>query len=387
MLKTIKYFLIAIAIYFLTLFIFRLEPFFLFNDNLKTDNTITYTNIEKIDWITVLTFWSWSNYKKWYFHWSQLKDQINNMLDFVKYDMLWNDYYRWSPVFSFLQFKAKQFIDYIPQDYLEEMKWIADWAWVSFNEILFINTYDDLLQIAGCSSIIIPRKKNFSNVFVHARNLDYPINILAKNKLVIKYPTHISIWFPWYIGVVTWVWYKWISLSNHTAYSSNKWEYWIPSWFLYRKILEKASSLEVVKNILKTEKRTIANNLMVWSYKENKWMVAEFDSKNIDFRKLIYKNIIVSTNHYRTYTMKKYSLNSEWTRYKSFFNKIINIKKINIDRVKEIMWDYSDTRDWETIANNWTVQSVIMIPELKKVFVANWKNIPVTNWEYIEINY
>lgn len=387
MFKIIKYILIAIAIYFLTIFIFRLEPFFLFNEDFSKEHNSAFMNIEELDWIKVLTFGSWSSYKKWYFHWSQLKEEINEMIDFVQNDMLWNDYLLGWPVFSLLQYKVKQFIDYIPREYLEEMKWIADWAGVTFNEILFINTYDDLLQVAACSSMIIPKKKDFSNVLVHARNLDYPIKLLAKNKVVLKYPTHISVWFPWYIWVLTWVWKKWISLSSHTAYSTNKWEYWIPSWFLYRKIIEKSSSIEVVQNILKSEKRTIANNLMIWSYKENKWIVAEFDSKKIDFRKLIYKNIIVSTNHFRSDIMKSFSTNSEWSRYMDYFNKIINIKKVNVDRVKEIMSDYKNTQYWESIANNWTVQSVIMIPQLKKIFVANWESIPVTNWEYIEISF
>ncbi|MEA3387136.1 MAG: hypothetical protein U9Q66_01815 [Patescibacteria group bacterium] len=50
-----------------------------------------------------------------------------------------------------------------------------------------------MLQVAACSSMIIPKKKDFSNVLVHARNLDYPIELLAQNKVVLKYPTHISI--------------------------------------------------------------------------------------------------------------------------------------------------------------------------------------------------
>jgi hypothetical protein len=39
------------------------------------------------------------------------------------------------------------------------MQGIADGAGVNFNDILLINTYDDMLQIAGCSSMVIPKKE------------------------------------------------------------------------------------------------------------------------------------------------------------------------------------------------------------------------------------
>jgi len=51
------------------------------------------------------------------------------------------------------------------------------------------------------------------------------------------------------------------------------------------------------------------------------------------------------------------------------------------------MWYYKKSKYWETIANNWTIQSVIMIPELRKIFVANGEDIPVSDWEYVEINF
>jgi hypothetical protein len=50
-----------------------------------------------------------------------------------------------------------------------------------------------MLQIAGCSSMLVPKKDDFSDYFVHTRNLDYPIKILAKHKVVLKYNSHISV--------------------------------------------------------------------------------------------------------------------------------------------------------------------------------------------------
>jgi len=50
-----------------------------------------------------------------------------------------------------------------------------------------------MLQIAGCSSMLVPKKDNFNDYFIHTRNLDYPIKILAKHKIVLKYNSHISV--------------------------------------------------------------------------------------------------------------------------------------------------------------------------------------------------
>lgn len=385
--KTIKYLIILISIYFITLFFFRLEPISLYFNDYSSSVDPSFMNYEDMQWIKVLTLWSDISYQNWYFHWVWLKLEINKILDYLKNDMLWNDVNFWAPFYSYLQFKSKKYLEYIPDRYIEEIKWIADWAWVSFNDILLLNTYDDILNLSWCSSMIVPRTKWYSNTFYHTRNLDYPIPLLAKYKVLLKYPTHISVWFPWYIWVLTWVWKKWLTLSSHTAYSINAWDYGIPTWFIYRSILENASSLEEAKSYLESSNRTIANNVMVWSYKENKWEVIEFDSKNLDSRRLIYKNIIVSTNHFRTDKMKLYSTNSEWTRYNDYFNKMLNIDRVNLDSLKWVITDYRDTPNWETISNNWTIQSVIMVPQLKKIFIANWNDIPVTRWEYIEFNY
>jgi len=385
--KILTALLSILILYFWTLTFISLDPNIKISD--KKTKCLPILNYQEKDWIKILEIKSCTNYEAWKFHWQSLKEEIHRMRDFLKNEMLlWGkDKYLWNPTYSILQNKAKNFIKYIPQKYLEEMQWIADWAGVKFNDILLINTYDDMLQIAGCSSMIVPKTDNFNNYFVHTRNLDYPIKILSKNKVVLKYDSHISVWFPGYIWVLTWIWEKWLSLSNHTSYSINKWEYWIPSWLLYRKVIEESGNLLEAKNILEKEKRTIANNLMIGNYKENIWLVAELDSKNISYRDFEKQKILVSTNHYRTPEMKKVSTTWEGSRYKQYFDKIKKLDRVEKTDLEDILWYYKKSIYWETIANNWTIQSVIMIPELRKIFVANGEKIPVSHWEYVEINF
>ena len=384
--KILMIFFSIIILYFWSLAFLRINPNIEIVTKLKC---LPEFNYEDKNGIKILKFDSCEPYQAWVFHWKTLKKEIEEMVSFLKNDMLlWGkDKYLGYPIYSILQNKAKNFIKYIPQENLEEMQWIADWAGVNFNDILLINTYDDMLQIAGCSSMLVPKKTDFNDYFIHTRNLDYPIKILAKHKVVLKYNSHISVWFPWYIWVLTWVWKKWISLSNHTAYSVNKWDFWIPSWLLYRKVLINSENIEDAKNILEKNKRTIANNLMIWYFKNNTWIIAEFDSKKISYRDFQKKEILVSTNHFRTEELKKVSTSWEGSRYNQYFEKFWEIKKVDNKKIEKILSHYKKSKYWETIANNGTIQSVIMIPELRKIFVANGDNIPVTNGEYVEVNY
>ncbi len=215
--------------------------------------------------------------------------------------------------------------------------------------------------------------------------------------------------------VLTWISDKWLSLSSHTAYSKNEAIYWIPSWLLYRKILTNSSDIKQAKIILENNQRTIANNLMIWDYRENTWIVAEFDPKKVEYRtfdkqelknrvlgsnrdfnkpltpeeeKIIEnKKILVTTNHFKTPKMKKLSTNKEWSRYEKYFQFIEEFKKLDMNKFKVILRNYRNTKAWESISNNWTVQSVIMLPELRKIFIANGKEIPVSKGEYVEIEF
>ena len=126
---------------------------------------------------------------------------------------------------------------------------------------------------------------------------------------------------------------------------------------------------------------------MIGDYKENIGRVFEFDAKQIDSRDIENENILVSTNHFRSSKMKEIATSSEGTRYGLYFEWVKNAQKIDVAKIQEILSGYRDTRYWETIANNGTIQSVVMIPELRNIFGANGRNIPVTNGEYIEVNY
>ena len=388
--KKVLFVLLFLIIYFLLLFILRFDSLKSFNINTSknNDNNVVY-HFEEIEWIKILDLKWWTPYSRGYYHWSKLKSEIIELTDYYKDNLLWNDKYFWRPIYSLLNYKAKKFVEHIPEEYIEEIKWIADWSWLSFNDILLINVYDDLINLAWCSSMIIPKQEWFNDSFVHSRNLDYNLSILAKNKILLKYNTHISVWFPWYIWVLTWIWEKWISLSSHTSYTDEQSKNWFPTWLLYRNIIEKSSNMEEVKNILENSDRTIANNIIIWSYRENLWIVAEVTASRFWYRSIEKdKKAIISTNYFLSTKMREDDKKFWIDRYLQYFDKLAQIDFINFEEIKKIVSYYdSNVAWWWTIANRWTIQSIIMFPELRKLYIANWKNAPVTQWEFIEINY
>lgn len=386
--KILIFLLLIIILYFSILYILKLD----INDYNKSDLNYTTNNnfnYSEYNWIKILDLKGSDYYSKWFYHWKNLTSEINELLDYFKNDLLLGDKKLWRPLYSLLNYKAKKFLKYIPENYILEMKWIADWSWVSFNDILLINTYDDLLNIAGCSSMILPIREDFNDTFYHTRNLDYDLGILSKNKILFKYDSHISVWFPWYIWVLSWVWEKWISLSSHTSYSNDLFTYWLPTWLLYRKVIEQSNNLSESKYIISNSVRTIPNIIVLWSYKENDWIILDVTTNSIWTRNIIDTDKwLVWTNYFLSKELYDPNITFWEDRYNQYINLLFNTKRISLDFVKKVISYYDpEVKWWWTIANRWTVQSVIMEPSNRKLFIANWDIPPVTNWDFVEIYY
>lgn len=281
--------------------------------------------------------------------------------------------------------KAFSLEEHIPEIYIQEMKGVADGANVKYSDILLINTYDDLLYLSGCSSLSGNTNKNNTDFF-HARNLDYPIIDLAGKTVLLNNAGIITIGFPGYIGALTATNSETkISISSHTSVSKNAQD-GIPTAFLYREIIENAKNMQDAKNILESAKRTIGNNLLVSSFFENTSSVFEFDSNKIIERKS--NEFSMATNHFvSTHFTKNASPNSK-KRYNALENFSINNVNITAKQVQEIFSTYDkNPTGWSTVSNFGTVQSIIIFPKSKNIFLANGKTAPVTSAGYIEYKY
>jgi len=353
-----------------------------FNHSENIKNNISY--LENIPVVKI----KWSGYISWFEHWKLLKQEIKDIVDILNYKILNKNSIKWFLLKTYLLKEAKELYKNIPQIYREEMKWVSDWAWVSYNDILLINTYDDLLNFKWCSSLII-WKTDKNKELIHARNLDYNINFLAWKSVIFNFLDNnfISVWFPWYIGVLTATNNNWITLSSHTSLSLDENKIWTPSWIVYRKIIEESKNIKDVDNILKNSNRTIANNLAISSLFENKLVVFEITSKNVIPR--FWSGYVISTNHFESNELKinQISQNSK-KRYDYLEKSYKENDNITVEKIEEVMsfYDWS-TYWWSSVANKWTVQSVIFLPEKRKLYIAKWKETPVNKGWYIEYNY
>ncbi len=287
-------------------------------------------------------------------------------------------------------YKARKLDRVLPEEYRCEMKGVADGAGVNYYDILLINTFDDLMHLAKCSSAITI-KGPISEEFFFARNLDYHFSELARENVIFVYNnksknSYISVAFPGYIGVLTGFNEKGICLSVHTSETKeNQWGF--PTGFLLRKCMENANSLNDVLKILSSAKRCQGNNIMVGSYFENSGCVVEYTAKHIGVRFINKsKGFIECTNHFQIKKMQKY--NTKIVKRSTMRSEYIenHIKApFDLKALISIFSYYDGNKTWTSVANRGTVQAVIFAPDEDLMLIGKDIKPPVSKDGYLKI--
>ena len=288
--------------------------------------------------------------------------------------------------------KAHQLDDHVPEIYRAEMRGVADGAEVSYNEVLLMNTYDDLLYLAGCSSIAVVRGEKGAPSLVHGRNLDYEVEGLADNTVIIRYPDKdmLAIAFPGYIGVLTGVNGSGITLGSLTSEIEDM-KLGIPTGFLYRSVLEKARTIGDVERILIEHKTTIGNNVAVASASENAAAVFETTPTSVTRRDA--EGYIAATNHfianeYAGAQEEMIGISESRDRYADLERFYTEAETLDERAVRLALSDFDGgIEEWTSVANYGTVQSVVFLPGEKTVLVAKGKLPPVTEEGFVRYWY
>jgi hypothetical protein len=213
---------------------------------------------------------------------------------------------------------------HIPERLREEMRGIAMGSGVPYADILLINTLDDVLNILrrlapaapslGCSGFAVFGKHTRDGAILHGRNLDYhfrgtPLDdggavarLLLRHATVFVYrpaarAAFVSIAWPGIVGVTTAMNSEGISLGNLTSYVRGTTPNGTPAALLYRVVSEEASSLQHVGNILQAYRRTIGNNLLVGSGRENQASLFELTLDSV-VEIPPEDGVLVATNHF-----------------------------------------------------------------------------------------
>ena len=388
MFKTFKYILLFISLLGISIFLYGYYLQKESPEKITNSDECIHSIKEKIGNITIIRPCTGDGYQKGFEYGELMKNDLEEVVEILNEEVISHNEVKKFLIKTYLLQKAFSLEKFIPEQYIQEMKGIADGANVDYADILLINTYDDLLYLSGCSSLAGTVNET-NNDFFHARNLDYPIKFLAGKTVLVESENTILIGFPGYIGALTAInKHTGLTLSSHTSFSKDV-QKGMPTGFLYRKIIEEAQNLAESKNILETEKRTIGNNLLVSSLKDNKISLLEFSSNTL--AETLSDDFSFITNHFVSdkflynaspNSVKRYNQLKNFSQY----NKKEYVK--NLANIQKLFSTYDgNKKGWSSLANIGTVQSIVIFPRLKKIYLAKGEKTPVSDAGYFEFNY
>ncbi|MDW8283913.1 MAG: C45 family peptidase [Myxococcales bacterium] len=321
-------------------------------------------------------------------HGALLRPEIREMVRYLREELIGNPVSR-----DLMLLKAWQLDERSQARYRAEMRGVADGAGVAYADILLINTFDDLSHLLGCSSaVVLPEG---GEPLRHARNLDYPIPRLARFKAIFDIDTRgirmRTVGFPGYIGVLTGMSSRGLSLSSHTSSVRDN-RLGTPSGLLYRQVLEESEDLQEMKLILSRARRTIGNNLAVADAQAGTAMAIELDADRLDTRPPEGGRLYV-TNHFQTAAMQKHQNPRHYSpqsgsvaRMSCLQRSLPPGRRLGPQDLMAAMSERGPGPAWYAPANDGTVQSVIMEPATGRLWVAQGQTTPVTAAGYLELS-
>ncbi|WP_129409178.1 C45 family autoproteolytic acyltransferase/hydolase [Marinitoga lauensis] len=335
-------------------------------DNINNKNF----KIEKVGNLKIL-YLSGTHSEIGYQHGLALKEEISKMRNLLSKELENKNFFEKIVI----RYTMKNYFRSIPSEYKKEMSAIAKASGASLDTILLLNIYDELFNLYGCTNVSVWGKKSVDGNIIHGRNLDYFLSdkLWNLNVLFVYNATDgnnfISLTWPGLIGVLTGMNNKGISLGSMTSVSINQQTNGIPTGILYRIIMENAKNISDVENILKANKRTIGNNLMISSKNDKKTVVFEFDSKNLE--RVESKEWIVSTNHFTTLKNKEEDYSGSISRKIIAEEYLENKQNITLSNIVETMRNL-DTGNIgnQSICRSDTVHSAIFLPITGEVYIA-----------------
>lgn len=308
-----------------------------------------------------------------------------------------------------------------PPSFREELKGLSIGSGATYTDLLMMNTLDDLLNILrrlaprapklGCSSFVLLGERCRNGTMLHGRNLDYhfrgtPLDdhgavarLLVERSVVFVYRPKdrfgfVSIGWPGLAGVTTAINEKGLSLGNLTSYVRENTPTGTPSSFLYRRLMEEAATLTEAGSLLRSSRRTIGNNLIVSSGRENSALLFEITCKRV-FEVAPEGGVLVATNHFLSQELARlqkpylqpHSV-PRWRRLQQLCGREITEPVDGITILGDIGYegDESSEKPFARIANDGTAISVLFEPAEMKMWLAVAAEPPVSRGEFIPID-
>lgn len=169
---------------------------------------------------------------------------------------------------------------FIPEDYKEEMRGLAEGSGVSLRNIQRIHIISELFYIR-CSSFAAFGEATRGGRLYHTRVFDWIVGSgIEENPIIIIYEPEgkhpfVSIGYAGYIGVLSGMNIEGISVAQIGAKTVDKTLRGVPMPFLLRKVLEESDNLEEATKIVRDAPRTVGHNYVFADAKAAEAIVLE----------------------------------------------------------------------------------------------------------------
>ena len=253
----------------------------------------------------------------------------------------------------------------IPEQYVAEMRAIADATGISYSTILIVNALGEL----SCSTIAAWGDRTKDSKLIFGRNLGQTIMPGLADKIgfvTVYHPdnkySYASVAVVGILGVYSGMNEKGLSLANTTSVNAREEQSFkgIPPGFLYRYLLENCASVKEAKKMLASlEHKLLRASTLTICDADNNAVVAEIGPGGVAFREPK-DEIIYASNHFLTDKMKKNDVPC-W-RFDKFQEIEKKGEKLDVESVKKIL-----TSVFQKQA---TLHSIVFEPAVLRLHVA-----------------
>ncbi|MEW6200990.1 MAG: C45 family peptidase [bacterium] len=308
---------------------------------------------------------------------------------------------------------AKILERHIPEEYVEEMRGIAEGAGVGYEKILYSNIFLDVVSAdwvgvkPNCSNFAVLGGVTRNGDVIHGRNLDWSSDkllVLANTVFFITPAEGVplaSVSWPGMAGTLTGINAEQISMGEMTSITSDASLDGMPFMIHLRKLLQYSTNLDDAYSILSKLPRTTGYNVLVTDGKANDGFVAELSATRIT-RSAPRNGVLIHTNHFLHEEMapqqeeivksnggRKTDSQYRYERLEHLID--ANVGGIDEKSAEEFLSDKFNPEEGKisenlsnTICKGNTLQSVVMLPQSGELYVA-LKTLPAPDGGYVKL--
>jgi predicted choloylglycine hydrolase len=308
-------------------------------------------------------------YEMGYAHGVLLKEE---MKPWVKEALYWarTQYFGTSFLENIISDRAKEVKQYIPEQYIAELKGLAAGSGFDYEFIMVLNiALDTAWSFFSCTSIAV---KGQDGKLIRSRGLEFQLGqgtsiLIEPHILFINQSSQgyafASVQVPGMIGATTAMNETGLNLGLHSiAGASSHWK-GVPNGILDRKIIEYADSVEEVGDILKKTHRAFPTMIMVTDLKKAR--IYEYDSADIGYKDMDEDGLVL-TNYTRVLNIGRNYYCGRYQSARSFLNNYQN--NIDIYKLVELLRD--DEISCVGSPTTQSYHSAIFVPETLDFWIA-----------------